>query len=155
MKISWEQSDGRGHLTKRNNKMRKEFLATLVKVTVSVELSIQSKYVDNQIDEWKKEPICLKKKERKKTCKRILKYKITERLTLRGWDPCIHGPSSVTKMALIIMGREWLLILGQLGIHTESKRFLTPILPSTKVNLRWTTDLNVKSKTVRLLSTWY
>ena len=64
--------------------MRKEFLATLVKVTVSVELSIQSKYVDNQIDEWKKEPICLKKKERKKTCKRILKYKITERLTLRG-----------------------------------------------------------------------
>ena len=35
---------------KRNNKMRKEFLATLVKVTISVELSIQSKYIDNQID---------------------------------------------------------------------------------------------------------
>ena len=30
--------------------MRKEFLATLVKVTISVELSIQSKYIDNQID---------------------------------------------------------------------------------------------------------
>ena len=154
MKISWEQSDGREHLTKRNNKMRKEFLATLVKVTIGVELSIQSKYVDNQIDEWKKTPICFLKK-RKKTCKMILKYKITERLTLRGWDPCIHGPSSMTKMALRIMGREWLLILGQLGIHTESKRFLTPILPSTKVNLSWTTDLNVKSRTVRLLSTWY
>ena len=66
MKISWEQSDGREHLTKRNNKMRKEFLATLVKVTISVELSIQSKYVDNQIDEWKKEPICLKKKKERK-----------------------------------------------------------------------------------------
>ena len=38
--------------------MRKEFLATLVIVTINVEWHIQSKYIDNQIDEWEKEPIC-------------------------------------------------------------------------------------------------
>ena len=112
---------------KRNNKMRKEFLATLVKVTISVELSIQSKYIDNQIDVNGKRNQFVKKKKKKELncslCKIILKYKITERLTLTEWDPCINGPSSMTKMALRIMGKEWFLILGQLGIHTERKRF--------------------------------
>ena len=71
---------------KRNNKMRKEFLATLVKVTISVELSIQSKYIDNQIDVNGKRNQFVKKKKKKELncslCKIILKYKITERLTL-------------------------------------------------------------------------
>ena len=49
---------------KRNNKMRKEFLATLVKVTISVELSIQSKYIDNQIDVNGKRNQFVKKKKK-------------------------------------------------------------------------------------------
>ena len=65
--------------------MRKEFLATLVKVTISVELSIQSKYIDNQIDvNGKRNQFVKKKKLNCSLCKIILKYKITERLTLRG-----------------------------------------------------------------------
>ena len=66
--------------------MRKEFLATLVKVTISVELSIQSKYIDNQIDVNGKRNQFVKKKKKLNCslCKIILKYKITGRLTLRG-----------------------------------------------------------------------
>ena len=36
------------------------------------------------------------------------------------------------------------------GNPYRKKKILTPILPSTKVSLRWTMNLNVKSKTVRL-----
>lgn len=77
-----------------------------------------------------------------------LKHMITERFKLKEWSPCIYEPWFMTKIQSA--GERIAFDSGLTGNPYRKKNIFDPYLSIYKNQFRWTIDLNVKNKTVRL-----